>query len=572
MLMTHPQLPAGAREEQVNALTSFGKGVPSPRQRLQKAHAHRLRVLAWPPPKTKTIRMRVRTIILAILVVAVAFIGATLAFDRLWPTSLEPGRPALVAVPPLQPLTGTSTVLTPAIIAMPAIRDALDAQTPRDVSGKARNPSPQILSNADLNYTITRGPLDVAGRSDALVVTAPLSGTFQVRGQFSGTARAIGGALSSLIGGNIGRGVDNLVGKPIDQRADIGGTVTVTARPTIAPNWRLAPNLSAQINLADVEMPIAGVKLSVAHEVQPFLDQTVREQTNALDRRLRNDPFIEQAARGQWAKLCRAISLGAAGPGAPKLWLEMRPTRAIAAQPKIDANAVTLLVGVEAQTRIVPNETKPDCPFPQQLDIVPQTNEGSFDIAVPIDMPLTEVSRLIEAQLAGRTFPEDGSGPFAITIKRAVVAASGDRLLISLVVDAKKRGLFSIGSDATVHVWGRPVLDQDRQVLRFADVALDVQSQAAFGLLGDAAQAAAPYLQSMLAEKAIIDLKPLAADAKKRMAAAVGDFTKQDGGLAATVTVNDLRLVGIAYDETTLRVIADAKGSVGVTISSLATH
>jgi len=29
-----------------------------------------------------------------------------------------------------------------------------------------------------------------------------------------------------------------------------------------------------------------------------------------------------------------------------------------------------------------------------------------------------------------------------------------------------------------VHVYGRPVLDQDRQILRFNDVTLDVQSQA----------------------------------------------------------------------------------------------
>ena len=48
----------------------------------------------------------------------------------------------------------------------------------------------------------------------------------------------------------------------------------------------------------------------------------------------------------------------------PDLWLEIRPMRAIAAQPKIDGNAVTLLVGVQAETRIVPNETKPKCPFP----------------------------------------------------------------------------------------------------------------------------------------------------------------------------------------------------------------
>ena len=56
-----------------------------------------------------------------------------------------------------------------------------------------------------------------------------------------------------------------------------------------------------------------------------------------------------------------------------------------------------------------------------------------------------------------------------------------------------------------MHVWGKPVLDQEAQILRFTDVAVDVESKAAFGLLGEAAQAAVPYLQKTLAEQAVIE-------------------------------------------------------------------
>ena len=269
---------------------------------------------------------------------------------------------------------------------------------------------------------------------------------------------------------------------------------------------------------------------------------------------------IENTARAEWAKLCNSISLGAAAQGMPNLWLEVRPVRAIAAQPQIDGSAVTLLVGVQAQTRIVPNQTKPDCPFPQQLDLVPQAN-GAGRIAVPIDIPFTEVSRLLETQFAGKTFPEDGTGEFAATIKQATIAAAGDRLLISLLVHVKKSGFFAIGADATVYVWGRPVLDQDRQILRFTDVALDVQSEAAFGLLGAAAQAAVPYLQKTLADKAVIDLKPFAADARKQIAAAVGELGAAGAGAERQAPGQRLRLTGIAYDNKTLRIIANANGA-----------
>ena len=517
--------------------------------------------------------MRFRTILFGALVLAGSFAGALLLMNVLWPQTAEQARPALVAVPPLQPLSGTSVVLAPAAIALSAIGQALDAQAPRNLTGKPQNPLSKLLSNAQLTFTVNRGPFAVSGQPGILTVNTPLAGQFEALGTITGGVgngvAAAGGAIGNLLGGNVGQQVQNLAGKAFDQKTDIQGSVTTTARPTIAPNWRLTPNLAAQVNVVDVVLPIAGLKLSVANAVNPVLDGMVRQQVGTLETQLRANPFIENAARSEWTKLCRAVSLGAAGQGMPNLWLEIRPRRAIAAQPQIDNRAVTLLVGVQADTRIVPNETRPDCPFPAQLDLVPQANQGRVDIAVPIDIPFTEVSRLLQAQFAGKTFPEDGSGSFAVTVKQASVAASGDRLLISLLVRVKKNGFFAIGADATVYVWGRPVLDQGRQILRFTDVTLDVQSQAAFGLLGAAAEAATPYLQKMLGDKAVIDLKPFAADAKTRIAAAVGDLAAQAPGLRAAATVDDLRLTGIAYDSKTLRIIANASGSVNVAISSL---
>src|SRR5262249_42298983 len=155
-----------------------------------------------------------------------------------------------------------------------------------------------------------------------------------------------------------------LAGRPFDQRADIRGNVTVTARPAITAAWRIEPHLAAQVSVGDANLSIAGARLNVANEVRPVLERSVNEQLRALQARLRNDRFLEVIGRREWAKMCRSIPLGAARAGLPNLWLEVRPTRAFAAQPRIDATAVVLTLGVEAQTRIVPVETKPECPFP----------------------------------------------------------------------------------------------------------------------------------------------------------------------------------------------------------------
>jgi hypothetical protein len=316
---------------------------------------------------------------------------------------------------------------------------------------------------------------------------------------------------------------------------------------------------------------IAGIKIGATNEVKPFLDRQVNEQLAVLQERLRADPVLELAARRQWAKMCRSVSLGTVGAGLPDLWLEVRPTRAFAGQPRIDALALTLVIGVQAETRVVPAETKPDCPFPAKLDLVPQNDQGHVDITVPIDVPFTEVNRLLAAQLTGKTFPQDGNSIYEATIRSASVAASGDRLLITLGVKAReKSSWFGLGANAIVNVWGRPVLDREHQILHLTDIALDVDSEDAFGLLGAAARAAIPYLKDALANNAVIDLKPLADNASTSIGAAMADFRTVAPGVRAEVKISDLRLLDIEFDAKTLRVIAQANGAASVAVSSLA--
>lgn len=517
--------------------------------------------------------MGLRTILLGAAVVIVSFAGATLALQFAGPGSGGGPPPKLVEVPPLPAITSTSQVITPTAIALSAIRDALDAQAPRNLTGKRDNPISKLLSNADIGWTVTRSPLTVTGQPGALALSTVLSGTLRATGQLSAQAGNLASSLAGVLDENLGKSVQGLTGKTLDQHTDIRGNVTVVSRPALTAGWRLDPNLTAQVVLADAAMSVAGIKIGVGNEVKPLLDRQVNEQVGALQARLRADPFLEQAARREWAKMCRSISLGAGGAGMPNLWLEFRPTRAFAGQPSIDANAVTLLVGVQAETRVVPAETKPDCPFPANLEIVPQANAGGVNLAVPIDVPFTEVNRLLGLQLAGKTFPEDGSAPYEATIRSATVAASGDRLLISLRVKAREKASWlGLGAEANVYVWGRPVLDPVPQVLRLTDLTIDVDSEQAFGLLGAAARAALPYVKDAIAAKAVIDLKPLMANARSSIQAAIADFRGAGDGVRVDADVTALRIQGVAFDATTLRVVAQADGTVKVAVDKLPTQ
>jgi hypothetical protein len=549
----------------------------------------------------------------AVIVIAGSFYAALWALDRVMPASTPPALVNLPPLPALQPVTRSSFVIAPVAISINAIRESMDAAAPRQLLGKNDNPVSALLSAADIGITVGRGPLAVAGQPDDLAISTTLNGSLKVTGQIATQAGNLVGSLTGLIdnalgnkdsstgkdgntsakgdnpiagflsgvfgnkdnaGGNndskLGKTVGDMTTKVLDQRVDVKGQVTVHSRPAITADWRLQPNLTAKLQLGDSALQLAGLNINMTQEAKPMIDGMVNDQVASLEKWLRNSPIIEQAAREQWAKMCRAIPLGGGNTGLPQLWLELRPVRAAAAQPRIDPQNVTLTVGVLAETRITPAETKPNCPFPAKLELVAPMDDGRLQVGMPIDVPFTEIDKLLAAQIKGHRYPEDNSAPADVEVRHVHIGAAGDKLLIALDVKVReKKSWFGFGAAATVQIWGKPVLDKQNQILRLTDLAVDVDSAAAFGLLSAAAKAAIPYVQQALAEHAVIDLKPFAADARKKIGAALAEFQQNSGGVHVDAAVTDVRLAGIAFDSHTLRVVAEADGNAKVAVSQL---
>ena len=253
----------------------------------------------------------------------------------------------------------------------------MEANAPRGLTGKNENPLADLLGKADIGWTIARGPFAITGASTGLNISTTLNGSLRVTGQLANQGGNLTGALGGLLGDKLGGEVQKLTTRALDQRADIRGNVTVTSRPALLPNWRIEPNLTG--NVAHRRRRHAGRR----HQAQRLQrgEAAARQDRERADRQP-----VQQAAQRPHAgesrrasngrQMCRSISLGEAAPGAPNLWLEVKPMRAFAAQPKILADWVILTLGVQAETRIVPSETKPDCPFPARLDLVAGARPG----------------------------------------------------------------------------------------------------------------------------------------------------------------------------------------------------
>jgi hypothetical protein len=536
-----------------------------------------------------------RKIVIGALVIVIVLLAGVWAL-RWFSPGLVDRRPALVEMPPLSPVTRSSRIVLPAVVSLSAVRDMME-RAPREASGKLEPPSGPFSGmpgpkGPDLAWSLSRGTFALSGGPDGLFLSAALSGALRAVGQFGppggfgppgfrgppgfpeppagyGPPPGFGGP-GSLFGGRDQQQSRTQTDRTTEQRIEISGNVELTGRPSLLPEWRVQPNLTASITIGQASADIMGMKFSLSDELKPVVERTINEQIASLQERMGDSPMIEQAAKQEWAKMCRSISLGAVGAGMPNLWLEMRPTKAFAAQPIIDRSAVTLTFGVQAETRIVGDETKPDCPFPAQLELVSQMERGHVNIGIPIDIPFTEINRLMEAQFVGKTFPLDNRRTFTATVRGVNVAASSGRLLVSLRVKANEhKTWFGLGAEATVHVWGRPALDQRQQTLRLEDISLDVESETAFGVLGVAARAALPFLESALAENTSIDLKPIADNTRRGIEAAIAEFERSTRGVRVDADVTNLRLDGIEFDSKTLRVIAEADGTVRIAITEL---
>src|SRR5438094_7617505 len=179
---------------------------------------------------TMRLPMHLKTVSIALAVLIVSFVASLKVMDFVAPRATN-RPPALAELPPLPPAPRASTVMAPIAVTLSAIRDAADRGAPRSFTGKTDNPISQILQNADIGWTASRGPISATGAQDVLSLATPLTGTLNVTGSLTSKATgAIGDALGGLLGNNVAKQIGGGNNKAPNANAENKGNI-----PTIAP-------------------------------------------------------------------------------------------------------------------------------------------------------------------------------------------------------------------------------------------------------------------------------------------------------------------------------------------------
>src|SRR6202161_4035705 len=224
--------------------------------------------------------MRLKTILLAAAVISVSFLVSLKAMDWLSSRGKVPA-PMLAELPPLPPAARSSIVVAPVTVSLAAIRDIADRASPRNFAGKADNPASQILQNADIGWTASRGPIAATGAQDVLSLATSLTGTLNATGSLSSKATgAVGDALGGLLGGNVAKQIGSVNIKSLNASAEIKGNIAITSRPKLAAAWRIEPNLAGQVTLGDTNLSLAGARIRVPAQGKPLIGHTNSDQNN----------------------------------------------------------------------------------------------------------------------------------------------------------------------------------------------------------------------------------------------------------------------------------------------------
>jgi len=226
--------------------------------------------------------------------------------------------------------------------------EAAGAARPRR---QARHPLAELLGKADIGWTLARGAITVAGRTEALTISTRSTERCALltdRHQAASVGGAVGGALGGLLNGNLGQACKIW-------RQDARTSAPNCAAPSRSRRARSSAPIGASIPISAPRSPSVTARCRSPHQAQ----RRQRGQADArahgeradgaLAGRIRNDPALELAARREWARMCPLDLAQGRGARRTRPVARVKPMHAFAAQPRIDQNAVTLTLGLQAE-------------------------------------------------------------------------------------------------------------------------------------------------------------------------------------------------------------------------------
>lgn len=444
-------------------------------------------------------------------------------------------RPTL-KTPALEPLAEhLSRATIPISVPIAALEEALERRTPKRKAGSLKDGLGAAFARSELSWDLKRSDLQVSGRSGELNIATKLSGE----------ARAAG-TLWLL------RKID------FDSHGDVLASASLTAHPTLEPNWRISANLSeTRIEIQRANIPIRQIgDLDVREQIFPGIRITAKGLRTQLNRSVARSDFFRQAAKKGWRRLCGSTPLGADS----ELWLETKPVVARAAQVRIGHKNIHTVIGIEVKTRILTEQTHPECPFPKTL-LVEKPKAGGFEVVMPAVIDYKTLKRTLAKEVVGKSLGKHVS----VIIKEINIRPYAQRLLLETTVAVETPLPSGTETRGTLYVLAEPELNAKSQTITLKDVALETDSQNV--LLSMAGKAAEPLLIDTLSKLLPLDLGPELDELRERAGETLSALSSEN--ISVSWKFRQIRLTRLDVGPEYLRLMLTAQGRLAATVRAI---
>lgn len=448
-------------------------------------------------------------------------------FDAERPTSKTP------VLEPLAERLSRATI--PVSVSIAAVGEALERRTPKQESDLRKNVLGGRFVQSELSWGLARSDLRVSGRSGVLSVATELRGE----------ARAAG--MLQLI-----RKVD------VSAQGDVLARVSLTASPTLKTNWRISPNLSeVKVNIQRADIPVKHIgNLDVGKHILPGVQTTAEGLRAQLNRSVARSGFFRQAAQKGWKRLCASTPLGEDSG----LWLETKPVVARAAQIRIGRKEIRTTIGVEVKTRILTEETQPECPFPKTL-LIEKPKPGGFEIVMPAIIDYETLGQTLAEEVVGKSLGKN----VPVVIKAIKIRPYGEQLLLQTKVAVEADLLSDTEAKGTLYALAEPKLNAEAQTITLENMALETDSQnVLFSMAGKAAE---PLLLEAVSKHIPFDLGPKLEEIRDGAENTLSALSSEN--VSVTGKVRQVRLTRLDVGPEHLRLVLTAEGRVRARVRAI---
>ncbi|MCA9575872.1 MAG: DUF4403 family protein [Polyangiales bacterium] len=255
------------------------------------------------------------------------------------------------------------------------------------------------------------------------------------------------------------------------ERATTSFAIRIDTALTANESWEAQSESTIDYQIANADVGIGPARFDVRRLLDGQLRPYVNSLRDILDERLGAALDLRGRMQRLWPRVLQPIQV----LDSPAVYMQLQPVEVQWVRPRMDSGSFMFGLGVAARVRTYMGSppTLPEIPpLPALREVTEMGN--AFHLSVPMQVPFSELTAQARAELVGSERVLDSGATIRITSVELRGASDG-RVHILCGINAHKGFLRS--AEGTLHMLGVPRYDPGTRVLRFEEVAYDLDTR-----------------------------------------------------------------------------------------------